>query len=117
MKIKIDGDFTWKAFGGEISIKWADVAEFGAFVRSCVPALTKTLFEKFAHSLCSKTDKDEAIRVLSLTALVMNANISENLTEVVNDMMWEDRDDEDDDEDEDECDCCESKKNLSKKGK
>ena len=105
MYIKIEWDYNAKCFDWWIKIKNANAELLRKFVMDAMPSIMNTMFKNVCTGLMQKwLSKDELISTASLIALWIENNVSQNLIESIDDLMWDlDDCDNDDDDCDDEC--------------
>ena len=94
MKYLIEWTFEDNSMSGQVQIKDADVSEVKDFIMHGMPEMIKDLFSRLCKNLKDKAmeenlDRDNIISAISLIAMMCQNSVSENLTETLNQFIWE----------------------------
>ena len=104
MKYLMEGTFEDNCMSGKVQIKEAEASEVKDFIMNGMPEMIQDLFARLCQNLKEKAmeenmNPDKIISAMSLVAIICQNRISENLTQTLNQFLWEiDEEQEDSDQ-------------------
>lgn len=99
----MEGTFEDNCMSGKTQIKEAEASDVKDFIMNGMPEMINDLFKRLCHNLKEKAiedniNLDKVVSAMSLVAILCQNRVSENLTQTLNEFLWE-VDDEPEDSD------------------
>lgn len=94
MKYLMEGKFEDNCMSGKVQIKEADISDVKDFIMNGMPEMIQDLFARLCQNLKEKAmeenlNPDKVISAMSLVAIICQNRVSENLTQTLNQFLWE----------------------------
>ena len=94
MKYLLEWTFEDNCMSGKVQIKEAGADEVKDFIMNGMPEMIQDLFYKLCQNLKDKAieenlNPDKVISAMSLVAIICQNRVSENLTQTLNEFLWE----------------------------